>query len=108
MIEILVGEFLFKTIIDTDETQNEQGSNEELLKGYSLDERSRKMLVHHICYTIIIPSIVFIFNMVPNNFGYYFSGEGVLDRVENGLPQINNFIVVFILISRICSALNLR
>ena len=107
-LEILVGEFLFKTIIDSDENIEEQEPSDESLKGYSLDEKSKRVLKHHISYTVVIPAIVFIFNLVPTNYGYFMNAEGVLERVENGIPQINNFIIVFILISRVCSALNLR
>ena len=107
-VEILVGEFLFKTIIGSDENIEEYDSSDESLKGYSLDEKSKRILRHHINYSIVIPAIVFIFNLVPTDYGYYFNSEGLIGRVDNGIPQINNFIIVFILISRVCSALNLR
>jgi len=108
IIEMLVHEFLFKTIVDTDNVYGEQTDSDDMIKGYSLDEKSRKIMRYHIIYTVAVPSSVFIFNLIPSGFNYYMTSESLADRVENGIPSLNSFLFIFLIISRVCSVLNLR
>jgi magnesium-transporting ATPase (P-type) len=99
-LEVVVGEFLFNTIKESDEVTFEQTEQDEF-KGYSLDEKSRKVMIYNICYSVIIPTFVFAFDFIPNEYGYFLNEEGIKHRYENGVPQINSFVFTFLLISRV-------
>jgi P-type Ca2+ transporter type 2C len=125
VIELVVSEFLFKSIVGLDENGGQiendnmiraqhQSPLESLedthstIKTYSLDEKSRKIMRYHIMYTIIVPSSVVLFNLMPSPNGYYLSSEGLLARLTTGIPSLNSFLFLFFLISRLWSILNLR
>ena len=54
-VEIIVGEFLFRTISDSEDVNLELSRPEDEFKGYSLDEKSRKVMIYNIFYTVAIP-----------------------------------------------------
>lgn len=104
-LEYTVCEFLFKVIVDSDEAANEQTDSDDLLKGYTLDEKSRKTMRYNIIYTVAVPSLIFILNLLPSPT-YYFSPAQLQLRLDT-LPAINSFTFLFVLLSRIFSTLSL-
>lgn len=76
------------------------------MKGYTLDEKSRKTMRYNIIYTVTVPSLIFILNLFPNTPSYYFSTSTLQTRLDS-LPPTNSFIFLFLLLSRIFSTLNL-
>lgn len=46
VLELAIGKFLFKTIKDNEDFSFEKTDSEET--GYSLDEKSRKIMIYHI------------------------------------------------------------
>ena len=106
VLELAIGKFLFKTIKDNEDFSFEKTDSEET--GYSLDEKSRKIMIYHIWYSIFVPSIIFVFDMIPSENGYSLQSEDIKNRIANGLPRIHTFIFIFLIISRVCSALNFR
>lgn len=107
-LETVLAEYLFKTIIDSDEIPNEQVEEEGMSKGYSLDEKTRNEMRYHIAYTVLIPIFIFLFNFMPSEAGYYYNPKQLEYRVENTIPQLQSFIFIFVLVSRMCAILSFR
>ncbi|CAI2381776.1 unnamed protein product [Moneuplotes crassus] len=107
-LEIGISEFLFTTIVESEEIANEQIDSEDLIKGYSLDEKSRKTMMYHIFYTVLVPIAVLVFNILSKGESYYIDKQVIDSRLQNGIPELNSFIFIFILISRLCCLLNFR
>jgi hypothetical protein len=107
-IEIGISEFLYSTIVDSEEVANEQIDSDDLMKGYSLDEKSRKTMRYQTIYSVLVPSILFIFNLLPSEGTYFYNSEALQARVLSGVPEQNTFIFIFLLVSRLCCLLNFR
>ena len=107
-METGISEFLFSTIVDSEEVANEQMDEDDLIKGYSLDEKSRKTMRYQIIYTVAVPSIIFILNLYSSEAGYFINSQIVEERANKGIPELNSFIFIFLVISRICCLLNFR
>mmetsp|Transcript_5839 Transcript_5839/g.5007 ORF Transcript_5839/g.5007 Transcript_5839/m.5007 type:complete len:163 (+) Transcript_5839:2212-2700(+) len=63
---------------------------------------------YQILYTVVVPSLILVMEYFTSNAHFYICAETIKSRTTLGLPELNSFIFIFILISRIGLLLNFR
>jgi magnesium-transporting ATPase (P-type) len=99
--EIMIHEFLFRAVITVGDVSINYIDDEEWINLKS------KTMMYHIIYTIAVPTFICLFNLFPGG-SYYLSVENVKLQKESGIPELNSFIFVFVLLARMFSVLSFR